>query len=457
MADSFEIVVSPFIHQGSKKRALATPPNPYAKRRQNHANVSASAIPLNCSKNIQIPTEPTDASTRYNETSTQCYFTAIEEAATVNKEAGAHSSPTSGNIAAPAASTFRGAESNTTATESQKDQAIPIHTDSFERFFAIMLRSSVQDYVQAARCNDKSLDLWRVLCRRANLEVPRERIRPRYESTQATQHFDIRAALVLEESREALSRGLAGIQTKRDSLARALTSQHGVKQEFLPRMVTLDVEIRGKPNPRPLGITFLTLKCAPHENGTPRYFTDEQKQCLMPGQVLECSVDGGTAILGCVLPCKKERIHKHAEFDLLIFEQLPALKEGDSWTLTPVDAMTGPCRQFEACTRNPEMFPLLQAVLGHQQSPIAAGTNREVDNVKNSSLSQGGITVTTDPPSFAPTFLVPQLNENQEQAVSGFLKSSPESVTIVQGYVNAFFTPWMQCLILISCLCASIL
>ena len=41
------------------------------------------------------------------------------------------------------------------------------------------------------------------------------------------------------------------------------------------------------------GITFLTLKNEPHDSEQPRYFTQEEKQYLMTGQVMEFSMAAG--------------------------------------------------------------------------------------------------------------------------------------------------------------------
>lgn len=314
-----------------------------------------------------------------------------------------------------------------------QEEVIPHFVDSFERFFCIMLRSSVQDYIEANKSNAKSMQLWKMLCHRANLPVPSERIQPMYQN--AKQHFDIRAALVLEEAREAISRGLASIQQKRETLQSALmrVDVKEQKQQLHP-IPTMDLVLLEDAKSKPRGIFFLTFQKAPADDGKSRYFSAEEKQHLLPGQVMECSDEFGTStLLGCVLPCSKERIHKMAQFDLLLFEQPPKSR---SWRMTPVDAFIGTCRQFAACTEGaPESMLLIDAVLGNQQSPPAtlAASHKEQAGTSPSSSSTENKTVNADPALSEPTFQVPPLNENQEKAVSTFLDSPLKSISVVQG------------------------
>lgn len=152
----------------------------------------------------------------------------------------------------------------------------------------------------------------------------------------------------------------------------------------------------------------------------------------MPGQVMECSVFGNDSVLlGCVMPCSKDRIHKRAEFDLIIFQPL-LFTSGMKWVLTPVNSFIGPCRQFEACTGNPEAVSFLQSLLGHKQysSEEACGV-KEVMNDETTRVVKGTTAATEEP-----LFTVPILNESQEIAVSSFLKSPAKSISIVQGYVT---------------------
>jgi len=304
-------------------------------------------------------------------------------------------------------------------------------TDSFEKFFTVLLRSAAEEYAEAATCQKKSLRLWKTLCQRASLPVPTERVQPKYSD--AKTHFELRAALVLEEAREAISRGLSNIHQKRkarETQQLMLFDTQSIQQ--LPRILTLEVTAQ-EFKPRDYGITFITFKNTPHENGSKKYFTDEQKQHLLPGQVMECSVLGSSPVLGCVLPCNKERIRKMAEFDLLIFEPLPNLAK--AWTLTPVDAFIGPCRQFAACTEKPDIIPFLHSLLGNQQRPYTA-SDEDQRATKASSLPSAetkSASNTTTVEKAEPLFKVPPLNENQEKAVSAFLESPSQSISIVQG------------------------
>ena len=88
--------------------------------------------------------------------------------------------------------------------------------------------------------------------------------------------------------------------------------------------------------------------------------------------------------LGCVLPCPppKERIHKLAEFDLLVFQPVHVIMS-ESWVLTPVDAFIGlNIDNLWPLRRNPEKIPFLNALLGYQQCPSTVASHG-VRNVTN--------------------------------------------------------------------------
>lgn len=295
-----------------------------------------------------------------------------------------------------------------------KNAVVPESMGSFERFFTILLRCSVNDYVDASEDNAASLKLWSLLCHRASLVVPTERVKPRYFD--AKNHFHIRAALVLEEAREQMSRGL--LKNRQDRLARHLAICDGAP--LLANILTLDVTVT-EMKPRDHGITFVTLTKNRIDNE--KYFTLNQKEHLMPGQVMECNLVGSgntdLFVLGCVLPCSKKRIHKLAEFDMLLFEPFHA---SVNMILTPVSSFIGPCRQFEACTGNPESISFLQSLLGHQQYPASDDAPRDTNNKTN-----------FEEMSEKPYFVVPSLNDSQEKAVSDFLVSPAKSISIVQG------------------------
>ena len=201
---------------------------------------------------------------------------------------------------------------------------VPEFMGSFDQFFAILLRSSISDYVNASEDDAASLKLLSLLCHRANLVVPTEPVKPRY--FHAKNHFDIRAGLVLEEAREQMSRGL--LRNRQDRLARHLATRDGAPSPL--NILTLDVIVTEMKPRVDRGITFLTLRKDPTDNR--KHFSFEQKEHLMPGQVMECSLVGSgndSFVLGCVLPCNKERIHKLAEFDMLLFEPIPWECESD--------------------------------------------------------------------------------------------------------------------------------
>lgn len=288
---------------------------------------------------------------------------------------------------------------------------------SFDRFFACLLEFSASDYVQSEESPADAEALWESLCLHVQLERPTMCIPARCNTAQ--QHFALRAALVLEESRAAIAQSLV---------------QRPEKPEVQLRLELTCFSQRKD------GARILTFKRVQvNSRGKPIWFNTKERDQLMAGTVWECqTTDKAESVLGYVLPCDPERIIRQVEFDILI-ENNVALSKGSDWVLTPVDTLLTAARQFVACTENPEQVPFLDALMGKNEKKnggtrVVAGSS--LGSMHNSSPPTKGIFEGDTTNHLSSIFNLSQLNAKQEQAVTNFLGSKPKSITIVQGYVT---------------------
>jgi hypothetical protein len=85
----------------------------------------------------------------------------------------------------------------------------PMDVVPYYRFFGSLLRSTPLEFVEAAMFDLSARQLWDSICQRVGLShmIPLTPMASCYPN--ATMHFGIRAALVLEESRHAISTALS--------------------------------------------------------------------------------------------------------------------------------------------------------------------------------------------------------------------------------------------------------
>lgn len=307
-------------------------------------------------------------------------------------------------------------------------------TDSFDLFFATLLRSSVNDYVEAEKSECISEQLWKILCGRVRIPVPVQRIQPIYDDPKA--HFDIRAALVLEEARDAISKSLA----KRWN--RPKRNSHWDTETDIKESTNLRVHMKHS-EPRKHDMTVLTFQALMRDDakGKPKYFTAEQKENLCYGVIFECIPEAqktniASAILGCMLPTSAERIHRQGSFDVLVFQPLTA-GTGLSWKLTPVDNFLCAFRQFVAVTVYAAQVPFIDALLGKEETKSTVATEQKEPGCPSdrfntvSPLQVNDSRVASE--QRMSSLEIPDLNATQEKAVTSFLASPPNSITLIQG------------------------
>jgi hypothetical protein len=78
------------------------------------------------------------------------------------------------------------------------------YAKAFNRFFGALLRSTVDDYRSSTP--KSSAKLWESLCQRSKLKLPTQPVESKYKTR--SEHFEIRASLILEECRHNLSEAL---------------------------------------------------------------------------------------------------------------------------------------------------------------------------------------------------------------------------------------------------------
>lgn len=345
--------------------------------------------------------------------------------------------------------------------------------DSFDKYFGILLRSPITDYVNAATDENISVKLWTTLCGRAKIQPVHKKLDPIYNKSQ--DHFDFRASLVLEESREEITVSLAEKWTRHSNEPSAALLRADPKLGPL-----IKAQIDGYEQ-RKSGITIISCRVSIIK------LTKKDIDCVRQGWVMGCmngtdkAID--SAFLACVLRHNIEfpRWHKNDKnredkkwlcFDLVVYRQpLPStVRESSELTLVAVTWLLPLWRQFTAVTdQRPEEIPFIRALQGilpvslvrdaHTMASTtmnlaAAPDSVQETNIHNeagdnsmdtSSVLEPTLTlldtaseqklVTSDIPLESGNKIreLCRLNKIQEHAVDSFLNSAPSSITIVQG------------------------
>lgn len=265
--------------------------------------------------------------------------------------------------------------------------------------------------------------------------MPTQKIRPIYDTAAA--HYGIRAALVLEEARHALSTTLAERHAPRLPPA-------GHPDETRSGTISIPVQVRQQIGLKSTGI-FLTFQSSDS-------FKRNQRVWLRSGVVVECHRPSQSTILARVLPSSKDRIITERSFDVEIYDRSVKLSDfrGEHWNVVPVDFFVSESRQFEAlievatspsengrrnCSTKPPCVPFLHALLGHgnpsvERSATPATTGIQMQKKKvytaNAVISRKSISPIS-------IFRLSSLNKAQEEIVANFISSPPNSISIVQG------------------------
>jgi hypothetical protein len=363
-----------------------------------------------------------------------------------------------------------------TPLEQQRlQEMLPPKMNTMERFAASLLRSSPADFVAAAAESDndaKSDALWRTICRRVGIapsniptrgtagHVP---ILPRYEKSST--HFEVRAALVLEEARHAISQPLAALWRSSNNNHNsngggkgggARGSQNGSSSSSSMILTAFYSE---KSNSNGHARVFFKKD---------RPFTRDELYNIRPGAVFQCqprderSRSIHNVVLGMIFSGNRDLVEKKKEFQVVMFRDLTSgnLVEGSEWIVTPLTSLITELRCFEAMAESACNVSFMHDLLGKRMDTVATSTHTRFDPYTSQPITTSDGTswlasTSGDPNSsdndavcvdeFAtlaaktatcslpPLFKRPILNKTQEQAASTFLKSPQNTITLIQG------------------------
>lgn len=349
------------------------------------------------------------------------------------------------------------------------DAALDIRMNPMERFFATLLLSPASDFLEAESVESKSLSLWETICKRVKLPIPTVAIQPFYVTKDV--HFQVRAALVLEDSRANISQALGRYWKRRmqssNSNAMMLTSS----------------PCEGTKYPK---ISFSNLKT----------FSKDQIFNIRPGSIFLCvprESNDKTATnfhLGVVVSNNRDEIMNKKMFTCMFFREndLPSTLENMDWIVSPLCTLITELRAFEAMTVRPGEVAFWPDLSGNPRAKhtrfsedgdsdidmehlstnkktnknniidLCSGderseTEHELDyiglsNIENSVPNikkKGGPSCPEKRKMFERSFSnhmfpqsnrffnIPVLNKTQQRAATSFLLSDKGTITLVQG------------------------
>ena len=307
--------------------------------------------------------------------------------------------------------------------EKQKSQeTIAVGLTPFERFYAGLLRSEAVEFLGDKRA------LWETICKRLRLPTPTKPLLSSYSTQQA--HFSNRAALVIEEARQALSDNIRELKAGRNSNYQRCTVFPPKNGRVHQSLLSLDLSITRVEN-KESGHSILTFskKSAP--------FTKEEMMHFRQGTIFSC-LDKKTThtieniYLGVILPQHREEMIKSKSFAVMIFRKIKKTNNG-IWKLTPIISLLSEQRKFEAClTQIDTPVPFLLPLLGMKRSGFSTNYQQKEESDGGDEDDSSGCEV-LEYVDLESTFQIPLLNKVQEKAATAFLKSKSDTISLVQG------------------------
>ena len=295
------------------------------------------------------------------------------------------------------------------------DEVLPLRMNPMERFCASLLRSAASEYVAAENSTSpQSLALWKTICGRVGLTPPETPLAPCFN--QAEPHFSLRAALVLEEARQALAQNLAAKWKK------------GSRGDT-PAMTLIAHYVETNQSNGHTKVVF--RKDSP--------FHRDELFHLRSGTVLECLIRNGPRTLqgvhlAVIFSSNREQMEAKREFTATFFRQIPADLKHAKLMVRPLETLVTQLRSFAAMPLAPHRIAFLHNLLGNK----AATHTRFADdgNVTNKSISDFFQSAPKEPTTLdmeSSIFRLPKLNPTQNKAATLFLESKSNTITLVQG------------------------
>jgi hypothetical protein len=285
---------------------------------------------------------------------------------------------------------------------------------AFDRFFIIMLTSAAADYLKAATKDQVAKEIWHACCRRAGVQPCENPVAPRYSTV--SEHFAVRAALVMEEARHSISAGLETCWKQR----KHPLYMTGVSQERVSRS----------------GIVKVTFRKSSGK------FAKDELYNIRPGSIVQCMLRDdqpivNNAYLGVITTGSRDMVETQRSFTCSFFaENMPDLTKLEV-SIAFVTQLVTECRCFEALTTMPHL-PFMSQLLGSTESQSKAVHTRFDDGKeKEDKKSEKTIEQYFQPKPVkqeAPKYFhAKKLNKTQEDAANTFLNSAAGTISIVQG------------------------
>lgn len=320
--------------------------------------------------------------------------------------------------------------------EKQKSkESIPVSLTTFERFYAGLLRSEAGDYLGESR------GLWKTICSRLALPAPIGPLPPSYSNKQ--DHFSNRAALVVEEARQALADNIRLLEEDLKSYGNESNfhykqRRHSIKRHSFSSMEASITRVEHKES----GHSILTFS----KKSVP--FTKDEVHNLRLGTVFSC-LDKNTShtieniLLGIVLPQNREEMINSNSFAVMLFRKIKKTKKGN-WKLTPIVSLLSEQRKFEACiiqmaTPVPFLLPLLGRIRPAHVRAVGDNTDNQQElDVEAETFSESNAGCRSNREvleivDLESIFRIPRLNDMQEKAAAAFLQSESNTISLVQG------------------------
>ena len=331
---------------------------------------------------------------------------------------------------------------------------IPRRLKPYERFFAALLRSSPEDYVKSASDSSTADRLWTAICARLGRNAPTEPIQSKYSTPE--EHFQVREALVLEESRHCITEALAK-RWKSNATSNNIPKQN---------RVTMTCRCQAEESDNQTGHVIMKFQLDEQNQ-----FTKEQLFHLRHAGVFElfpCGFDRGIegVSLGCIVSGgSREDFEKNSCLTVMVFREPNFVVHGAKlYWVTPLCGLISEFRQYEACSsRHAKNISFVEALMGHwpkykrfeysddevddsedgegklvgEENELIVDEN-SYDEEDCSVLEKGDDSDDERPeldgcesPSY--NFNLPELNPTQEEAAQKFLESRSGTITLVQG------------------------
>ena len=296
---------------------------------------------------------------------------------------------------------------------------------AMDRFFTCMLRSPAAEYHASASNDAKAQQLWESICKRVGLAVPSASLPPTFDSME--QHYNSRAALILEEARYSIASSVASHFSNRN------------KPQGTMSPITCHYAQANQHN-----IMKMDFQ-------SPRPFTKEQQFNLRPGGLFLLQPRDGSkaiqdAIFGVIISNNRSQVETKHMFSLHVYDtfKLPAVLDESLWTITPLCTLVTESRCFVAMIQ-PAPVKFNSSLLGRQKQPshirfgVGDGEDSDIEIVSGPSqpaapkgqLSMDDFMTRTE--TREPMFRLPSLNPTQQKAASSFLEANEGHIQIIQG------------------------